>query len=106
MSVVSSIMQYRQGIDHVPAIRWGRENEDRARKEYVTQVKAQHHDINVHCCGLVVNLNHPFLEASPDGMVSCTCCREPDLLEIKCPYKYRFQLPTSEAPLSDLKFCP
>ena len=39
MSVVSSIMQYGQGIDHVPAVRWTKENEDHTRKEYVTQVK-------------------------------------------------------------------
>ena len=31
--------------------------------------------------------------ASPDGLVSCTCCGN-GILEIKCPYSVRNSLPT------------
>ena len=36
----------------------------------------------------------PFLAATPDGVVSCSCCGE-GLLEIKCPFKYRNSQPAS-----------
>ena len=34
------------------------------------------------------SITHPFLGATPDGLVSCSFCSEKGLLEIKCPYKY------------------
>jgi len=42
-----------------------------------------------------------YLAASPDGIISCTCCGE-GLLEIKCPYKHR-NTPPSE--VQDPSFC-
>ena len=39
-------------------------------------------------------LRQPFLAATPDGVVSCSCCGE-GLLEIKCPFKYRNSQPAS-----------
>ena len=38
--------------------------------------------------GLLVSTKYPFLGATPDGLVSCSCC-DIGLLEVKCPYKYR-----------------
>ena len=35
--------------------------------------------------GLVVSTERPFLGASPDGIIQCSCCGK-GLLEIKCPY--------------------
>ena len=104
-SIITSIMQYSGNIDHVPALRWGRENEDRAREAYTTRIQLEHQGVCVRCCGLVVNPKYPFLGASPDGILSCTCCSDTVLVEIKCPYKYRDQLPTSDIPLSDRQFC-
>ena len=100
-SIITSIMQYSGNIDHIPALRWGRENEDRAREAYTTRIQLEHQGVCVRCCGLVVNPKYPFLGASPDGILSCTCCSDTVLVEIKRPYKYRDQLPTSDIPLSD-----
>ena len=38
--------------------------------------------IQVEECGLFINLNHPFIGASPDGLVTCACCGE-GVCEIK-----------------------
>ena len=35
--------------------------------------------------GLVLDPLYPFLDTSPDGLVSCDCCGK-GVLEIKCPY--------------------
>ena len=58
----------------------------------------------VHQCGLVVDPKYPFLGASPDRMVCCSCCGK-GLLEIKCPFKYRDYSPTDDQVLSDSKYC-
>ena len=43
-----------------------------------------------------------FLAASPDGFMSCRCCGG-DVLEIKCPFKYK-SLPIPEL-LSTVTYC-
>ena len=53
----------------------------------------------------MVNPKYPFFGASPDGILSCTCCSDTVLLEVKCPYKYRNEVPTSTIPLSDREYC-
>ena len=65
-SVVDSIMQYsNQSIDHVPAIRWGIENEGIAREAYTTKMQLEHRGVRVRCCGLTINPDYPVLGASP-----------------------------------------
>jgi hypothetical protein len=38
--------------------------------------------------GFAINSQHPFLGATPDGIISCDCCGK-GALEIKCPFKHR-----------------
>ena len=66
---------------------WGKENEEAARQEYA-ELMSDHADLEVRSSGLWVCESYPFLGASPDAMVSCTCCGE-GILEIKCPYSLR-----------------
>ena len=47
------------------------------------------HSINL--SGLILNPDFPYLGASPDGIVNCSCCGV-GCLEIKCPSKYRDNL--------------
>ena len=98
-SLVKSIVQYSSANPNIPALKWGREHEVDAR-HYVTLMKNYHNNLQVHSSGLVINLLYPYLGASPDGMVSCECCVD-GLIEIKCPYKYRNEIPTLNAALSD-----
>ena len=67
-------MQYSR-VPDIPALKWGRENEDKAcsesRSEYVRTVGAEHHNtLVVEKCGLVVDPQYPWLGASPDGLVT------------------------------------
>ncbi|KAJ8913373.1 hypothetical protein NQ315_008765 [Exocentrus adspersus] len=62
-----------------PALEWGRENEEKVRKKVETM---QH--IEIKKCGLFIDKIHPFLGASPDGLIG-----DQGLVEIKCPYSAR-----------------
>lgn len=75
-----------------PAVRYGRDNEQTALKEYCLTYK---------CCvrqlGLFVKEQQPWLCCSPDGIVLGQDCLT--LLEIKCPYSCR------EKPVIEEKIC-
>ena len=51
---------------------------------YMSSQKASHSNLKVSQCGLFVMQNHIFAAASPDRLVSCSCCGE-GLPEVKCP---------------------
>lgn len=61
------------------AVLHGRAYEDDARKKF-TEVT----NLTVQKCGLHIAVDHPFLAATPDGLVG-----QSHVLEIKCPYKGR-----------------
>ena len=98
-SLVKRIMQYTD-VPNIGALKWGSENEDKARQEYISNINAKHYALVVTTSGLVISPKFPFLGASPDGVVNCEChgC---GLLEIKWSYKYCNQQPTAEIALSD-----
>ena len=70
------------------ATKWGMKYEDVARKASVGEMEANHEDFTLSDSGFHVNLQWPFMGASPDGMVSCKCCGS-GICEVKCPYKAR-----------------
>jgi len=78
----------KQDLSHIPAIRWGISNEERARQDYVITMSS-HIDFECTSVGLVVNPVFPHLGASPDGLVTCKCCHGSGLVELKCPYSVR-----------------
>ena len=49
-------------------------------------MKKKHHHLNVEKCGIFFMKNYPMLIASPDRIVSCECCTEKSVLEVKCPW--------------------
>ena len=67
----------------VPALIWGKANEPAARRAYEEQF-----GVRVQKCGLMVDVQRPYLGASPDGRHDDT------LVEIKCPYAIREEVPT------------
>ena len=93
-SLVKTIMQYSGSNRDVPAIKWGIEHEQEAREAYANIMAVKHATFKVNPAGLRVCTRQPFLAATPDGVVSCSCCGE-GLLEIKCPFKYRNSQPAS-----------
>ena len=103
-SIVSKIMQYEtMNTSAVPALKWGSEKEVEARTTYTHGVKKDHVNSVVSLAGLNVNPKYPHLGASPDGYVSCDCCGK-GLIEIKCTYKYRKELPVSDNALADKNY--
>ncbi|CAN8002810.1 unnamed protein product [Ixodes hexagonus] len=79
-----------------PAVAWGRANETKAKQAYEAKAKQAyeakairlHKDFLCKRSGLHISSKHPFLGASPDGLVDCSCCG-PGVLEVKCPYTFR-----------------
>ena len=42
--------------------------------------------------GLIINEHYPYLAASPDGWIECSCCSK-NVLKIKCPFSIRDMQP-------------
>ena len=85
-SLINSIVQYNSQCDN-KYTKHGRNMEPVAR-EYYKNIMVEHSNLVVCETGLHVRAICPFLGASPDWIVSCSCHAE-SLLEIKCPFKYR-----------------
>ncbi|XP_014676996.1 PREDICTED: uncharacterized protein LOC106816868 isoform X2 [Priapulus caudatus] len=85
-----------------PAVQWGREHEDTAFQQYTSSHRGSHTRCTTSKAGFTIAQTHPFLGASPDGIVNCSCCGE-GLIEIKCPYIYR-DVTVADA-TEDSKFC-
>lgn len=75
------------GVGDGPALQWGRDHEDEARREY--EVRSRN---LVDLVGFVPHPEVPWLGASPDGLVG-----EDGLLEIKCPYSTLVQIARVQA---------
>ncbi|CAG9773422.1 unnamed protein product [Ceutorhynchus assimilis] len=74
-NIIKSIFDGK-GIN-TPATTYGMTNESTARDLY-----AEMKNINVTPAGLFIHREHPFIAASPDGLVGSD-----GIIEIKCPYK-------------------
>ena len=99
-SLVKQLMERSRLFSSVPAIQWGIEHEDVARKAYLELAREKHINLHYTSAGLYINPSFPHLGATPDGLISCDCCGE-GLIEIKCPFKHRDKHPHA---VSDCKF--
>jgi len=90
--LVIDIMGYNGPLRHLPpAMRWGKENEAKARECYLVNRQSVGEDMVVQPTGLHLLPEKSFLGASSDGKILCrstdTCCY--GCLEIKCPYSIK-----------------
>ena len=84
-SVISDVLQYTTPSSEIKHLKYGRRLESTARKSYTKMLeKGGHHDVSVTVCGLFIDNELPYIGASPDGIVTCSCCPK-RVLEIKCP---------------------
>ena len=67
------------------ATEWGSSHEAHALEIYKLNERDRHDCFSISSSGLVVNSNWPHFGASPDAIVTCTCCGK-GVVEIKCPY--------------------
>lgn len=86
-NLVIDIMQYKPPFK-AKATQWGISKEPLARKKYEITSKKEHKHLEVSETGLVVSSKYPFLAASPDGIVKCSCHGK-GCLEIKCSWAHR-----------------
>ena len=82
---------------------WGHKQEKRARELYCKEVGPNHEMFEIMDSGLVINPQYPYLGASPDGIVSCSCCGK-GVVELKCPYTHRDDT-IKNAAIKDKTFC-
>ena len=66
------------------AVIHGCKHEADAIKAYEEEMKNSHVDFKLTQCGLVVNQEYPWIHATPDFLVSCSCCGL-GCGEVKCP---------------------
>jgi len=81
------------------AQRWGSDHEATAREVYAGLYSATHDSHSVTPAGLTISKSQPYLAASPDGWVSDSCCGK-GVLEVKCPFSIRRDMPDTAAYLS------
>lgn len=66
---------------HSQATMYGQVQEPYAIKKFEDT-----HDVQITKCGLFLSESHPFLGASPDGLLNDDC-----VIEVKCPYSARYR---------------
>ena len=69
------------------ATAYGSTHEDQAIEAYKSRMDG-HVGLNIKACGLFVDRKAPYLGASPDALVHCTCCGL-GIVEVKCPWSAR-----------------
>ena len=67
------------------ATRWGCDHEKTAREAYFHKVVLCHLNLTITDRGLVIHPDYPYLGATPDGFVKCSCCGC-GVIEIKCSF--------------------
>lgn len=83
-SILSKVLGYTSPNPQIKALKHGRECEPYAKKQYETETSRFHHNFKTRECGLYINKHYVYLGASPDLLVTCSCCGD-GLVEIKCP---------------------
>ncbi|KAH9380660.1 hypothetical protein HPB48_015870 [Haemaphysalis longicornis] len=88
MSLLNKICSPEHTQFWAPQTAWGKEHEETARQAYATASASIHLNFQCATAGLHISVEKPFLAATPDGLVTCSCCGE-GVLEVKCPYNGR-----------------
>ena len=66
--------------------------EENAVNEFFNIKAKIHKNLKLLDCGLFLDKVNSFIGASPDRIVSCSCCPRA-CLEVKCPYSVNFMSP-------------
>ena len=70
------------------ACEYGQQHEADALHIYSDNMKSTHPFFELQKSGLVLDTENPFIGASPDGIISCSCCGK-GVVEVKCPFSCR-----------------
>ena len=69
------------------AMQYGIDQEPVGLRVFFDQFKRYHKNAKFHTVGLTLYKDAPYIGASPDALVSCDCCTEPVIVELKCPFR-------------------
>ena len=86
-ALVDRIIGVKQVPSGIPALEYGRQMEHIAVQKY-KEIHGKTHTLIISECGLFVDAQMPYIGASPDRLVSCSCCGD-GVLEVKCPSSCR-----------------
>uniref|UniRef100_A0A1X7TJH5 PHD-type domain-containing protein n=1 Tax=Amphimedon queenslandica TaxID=400682 RepID=A0A1X7TJH5_AMPQE len=86
ISLIKSICYPDVYLFHNNATKYGCTHESDALLAYERKSVVLHQGFATSRCGFFVSTDYPFLGASPDGLVECSCCGK-GVLEIKCPFR-------------------
>ena len=67
------------------ACEYGQQHEADALHIYSNNMKITHPFFELQKSGLVLDTENPFIVASPDGIISCSCHGK-GVVEVKCPF--------------------
>lgn len=68
------------------ATSYGKQNEEQAKRK-LKEIFKNHTDVVIQTdCGMLIYHDQPYIAASPDSIVHCSCCGK-CTIEIKCPYR-------------------
>ena len=65
--------------------RWGCTHEQSAIESYSQNTTKSHEDFKVSRVCLFIDHERPYVGASPDGIITCTCCGK-GVLEVKMSF--------------------
>ena len=82
ISLIMSICHPEMNKFRTASVCWGCEHEEEARRKYSQTMSLSHQDFKVDDSAFFACVEHPFIGASPDGLVSCDCCSD-GICEIK-----------------------
>ncbi|KAJ8973105.1 hypothetical protein NQ317_006331 [Molorchus minor] len=84
LSLLKTICYPLRSTFSTKATIYGCVHEKEALQAYTERMCVTHEDFGTESVGLCLNPEYPAFGASPDGLVSCTCCGL-GCIEIKCP---------------------
>ena len=83
LSLIMSVCHPESTRFRTAATAWGCDHESHARSKYAAFSSSAHQNLDVTGeCGLFISSEYPFMAASPDGLISCSCCGD-GICEIK-----------------------
>ena len=83
-ALLKLLMGYQQVNPNIISLKYGRDTEPIAICAYLNSYRKVHKDVVTSKSGLFIDKENIYLSATPDLMISCSCCGD-GLLEVKCP---------------------
>ena len=93
-NLILSLLGYQKSPE-TAAMKHGKSMELHAKSVYLSKEKKKHKKFKSNEAGLAIMADKPFIGASPDLEVDCTCCKS-GLVEMKCPYSIRDTSPSAD----------